>query len=98
MKNKLRIVHNQNHDFKFEHRIGSEWAELYTGKGEWVAKEFYRIERRVHQNWLGKETWEPAGFGHWYKRDTFGTFEEAKEALKYYDGTIQKETVVWESE
>ena len=97
MKNKIRIVHTRDHNFKFEHLIHHlrlDHVELYTGKGEWLGCERYTIQ--VYRGW--RKGWVNAGDDHWYKQDTFGTFEEAKEALKYYDGTIQKDTVVWESE
>ena len=99
---KLRIIH------KTDYRFNPDFCDVYeqmeattfwnwTVRGEWVGRESYIIERREKVTWFGADKWVRAGTDHWYKRDSFGTFEEAKEALKYYDGTVEQFTVVWES-
>lgn len=101
MKTKLRIVHKLNYRFNPDFcdvydQEAAMTARNWTVRGEWVGREVYIIERREHQHWYGY-AWVSAGTDHWYGRDTFATFDEAKEALKYYDGTIEQKTVVWES-
>lgn len=97
---KLRIVHTQNHNFRPDFSgMDLEQSYLvrndlnYNIRGEWLGYERYTIQ--IYRGY--RKGWVNAGDDHWYKQDTFGTYAEAMEAVKYFDGTIKEKTVVWES-